>query len=84
MGYSGVGAGVKINWNIDGFHTIRRSGPVQALVNQHTAALAAQAGEGFIGKTAHGRTRYRGIVVPDTYAARRRNARENTLARLAG
>lgn len=75
---------MKINWNIGAFQEIRRSGPVQALVNRHTSELAARAGEGFVGKTAHGRTRFRGIVVPDTYAARRRNARENTLAKLAG
>ena len=75
---------MRTKWNINGFHEIRRGPGVQSLIDSNTASLASQAGEGFIGKTAHGRTRYRGIVAPDTYAARRRNARDNVLVRLAG
>ncbi|MFF2115279.1 hypothetical protein [Rhodococcus koreensis] len=67
---------------------MRTSPPVFGWLDRTCAAAAAQAGDGFEWSTRVGRKnpqgRGRGIVYAATYAARRRNANENTLVRVLG
>lgn len=70
------------------FYEVRRSGPVQAAVNGLAARMASAAGPGFEWSSMQGQKRpqgrWRAIVYPATFAARRRNANENTLVRVMG
>ena len=75
---------MKIQWNRSAFEEVRRSGPVMAEISALTYGLAREAGEGYEGSTMQGRSRFRGIVFPDTWSARKDNARNNTLVRVLG
>lgn len=75
---------MKVQWNRAAFEEVRRSGPVMAEVSALTYGLARAAGEGYKGSTMQGLSRFRGIVFPDTWSARKDNARNNTLVRVLG
>lgn len=60
-------------------------GPVaQALVHEHGERIAGAAGDGFVASYQQGASRYRGIVYADTWSAKGRNRRDNTLIRVLG
>lgn len=66
---------VKINWDA----VARATRPA---IEQFTSQITARAGEGFAGDVIQGtgrKPRPHGAVRADTYTARARNARENTL-----
>ncbi|WP_211438922.1 hypothetical protein [Corynebacterium glutamicum] len=67
-----------------GLEEVARGPIAQDLVNRHTEHLAAAAGDGFVASYQQGRSRYRGIVYPDTWSAIGRNRRDNTLIRVLG
>lgn len=76
---------MKIKWNNQGFYDVRRSGPVQSMIATTAAGIASRAGSGYSWDAQQGRRnpqgRWRAIVFPDTWKARRDNARNNTLVR---
>lgn len=57
---------------------------VQALLARKAAAVASRAGDGFTFGVRVGQDRARAYVLPGTYKARRRQAREHALERAAG
>lgn len=69
-------------------YEIRTSPAAFAWIDRVAAAKAAAAGDGFEWSSRVGRKnpqgRGRAIVYPATHAARRRNAKENTLVRALG
>lgn len=75
---------MKIRWNRAAFEEVRRSGPVMAEISGLTYGMARAAGDGYEGSTMQGKSRFRGIVYPDTWSARKDNARHNTLVRVLG
>lgn len=75
---------MRVQWNRPAFEEVRRSGPVMAEISALTYGLARSAGDGYVGSTMQGRSRFRGIVYPDTWSARKDNARSNTLVRVLG
>lgn len=75
---------MKVDWNRAAFEEVRRSGPVMAAISGLTYGLARSAGDGYEGSTQQGKSRFRGIVYPDTWSARKDNARNNTLVRVLG
>lgn len=70
--------------NRQGLRELLQGGIAQNLVRQHTDRLTSAAGDGFEGSTQQGKNRYRGIVYPDSWSAKRRNAKQNTLVRVLG
>lgn len=89
-----------LRWNLDGFEEVRRSGKTAAMVDTVAAQTAAAAGPGYDWSGRQGRKgpapewnrkrgpgyqgRYRAIVFPKSWRARRDNARNNTLVKLIG
>lgn len=67
-----------------GLLEVLASGPVAKAVAEHADGLAARAGDGFVASQQMGRFRQRAIVYPDSWSAKRRAARENTLVRVLG
>lgn len=69
----------------DALYALRSSAPVQGMVHAAAARVAASAGEGFEWSSQQGRRapqgRWRAIVYPTTWKARRDNAANNTLVR---
>lgn len=76
---------MKIKWNPNALYEVRRSGPVQAAIHTQAAQIASRAGDGYSWDSQQGRRapqgRWRAIVFPETWRARRDNARNNTLVR---
>lgn len=70
--------------NRAGLREVLASGEAAALVDSHAQRLASAAGDGFVASQRMGRNRQRAIVYPDTWSAKHRNARENTLVRVLG
>lgn len=75
---------MKVVFNRAAFEEVRRSGPVMAEISGLTYGLARKAGDGYRGSTMQGKSRFRGIVFPDSWSARKDNARNNTLVRVLG
>lgn len=55
-----------------------------ALVSEHAERIAARAGDGFVVSQQMGARRQRAIVYADTWSAKHRNRRDNTLVRVLG
>ena len=79
---------MKFTWKKDALYEVRRLPAVQAEVERHALRIATAAGAGFSWGSRQGmrrpQGRWRAIVYPETWAARRRNARDNTLVRALG
>ncbi|WP_155295527.1 hypothetical protein [Rhodococcoides fascians] len=75
-----------IRFRPDAFYDVRRSPRVVAEVDSIAANGAAKAGPGFSWHSQQGRRapqgRWRSIIFPATFEARRRNARHNVLVRV--
>lgn len=78
----------RFQWKSNALYEIRRLPGVQAEVERHASRIATAAGAGFSWSSRQGarrpQGRWRAIVYPDTWAARRRNATQNTLVRALG
>ncbi|WP_432678071.1 hypothetical protein ACRAJ3_25290 [Rhodococcus pyridinivorans] len=78
----------RFQWRPGALYEIRRLPGVQAEVERHASRIATAAGAGFSWSSRQGakrpQGRWRAIVYPDTWAARRRNATQNTLVRALG
>lgn len=70
--------------NRTGLEELARGPIAQQLVHQHGDRIASAAGDGFVASYQQGKSRYRGIVYPDTWSAIGRNRRDNTLIRVLG
>lgn len=57
---------------------------VQALLARKAAEVASRAGEGFTSGVRVGKDRARAYVLPETYKARKRQARDHVLERAVG
>lgn len=79
---------MKIVWAKDAFYDVRRLPTVQARLQVEAQQLATRAGEGFAWSNRQGmrapQGRWRAIVYPDSWSARARNRRDNTLVRVLG
>lgn len=63
---------------------ILKGSEVQALLAREAAAVASRAGEGFTSGVRVGQDRARAYVLPETYRARKRQARDHVLERAVG
>lgn len=70
--------------NKAGLEELARGPIAQSLVRQYAEAKASAAGDGFVASYRQGRSRFGAIIYADTYTAKRREARENTLIRVLG
>lgn len=70
--------------NSAGLEELARGPIAQGLVHQHAERIAGAAGDGFVASYQQGRSRYRAIVYADTWSAKGRNRRDNTLVRVLG
>ncbi|AGG66878.1 hypothetical protein H924_07180 [Corynebacterium callunae DSM 20147] len=70
--------------NRAGLEELARGSIAKQLVVDHTERLAAAAGDGFVANYQQGKSRFRGIVFADTWSAKARNAKQNTLVRVLG
>lgn len=61
-----------------------KSPEVQAMLAREAAQIAARAGAGFTSGVRVGRDRARSYVLPETYAARKRQMRNHVLERAVG
>lgn len=81
-------ARAKIVWKPNALYEVRSMPGARAEVNGLAARMAAAAGDGFEWSARQGRKapqgRWRAIVFPATYQARRRNASDNVLVRVMG
>ncbi|MDM7488712.1 hypothetical protein QT969_10455 [Rhodococcus sp. CSLK01-03] len=79
---------MKLVFNPEALYEVRRMPAVQAEVENHAARIATAAGAGYAWSSQQGQKRpqgrWRAIVYPDTWAARRDNAANNTLLRNLG
>lgn len=75
---------VRVSWNVSGFEQVRRSPETQRLIDSYVDDMVDAAGPGYDGNGMQGRSRYRGIVFPDSWSAVRDNGRHNTLVSLLG
>ena len=79
---------IRFRWKRDALYDVRRLPGVSGEVERHAQRIAAAAGSGFAWSSRQGmrkpQGRWRAIVYPDTWAARRRNARDNALVRALG
>lgn len=70
--------------NKAGLEALARGDIAQSLVRTHAERIASTAGDGFIASYQQGASRFRAIIYADTWSAKRRNARDNTLVRVLG
>nr|DAQ06141.1 MAG TPA: type I neck protein [Caudoviricetes sp.] len=63
---------------------ILKGSEVQALLARKAAEVASRAGEGFTSGVRVGKDRARAYVLPETYKARKRQARDHVLERAVG
>lgn len=63
---------------------ILKGSEVQALLARKAAEVASRAGDGFTSGVRVGKDRARAYVLPETYKARRRQARDHVLERAVG
>lgn len=75
---------MKTQFRLPAFEEIRRLPAVTAELFRHAEAMAADAGDGYLAVTGQGRTRARAAVLTATTRAKRDNARNDTLVRVAG
>lgn len=67
-----------------GLEELARGPIAQQLTQEHGNRLEGAAGDGFVASYQQGRSRYRGILYPETWSAINRNRRDNTLVRVLG
>lgn len=75
---------MKYRPNRAGLRELLRGTAAKTLVIEHGERLANAAGEGFELSTQQGKSRFRGIIYPNTWSARRREAKNNVLIRVLG
>lgn len=75
---------MKYKPNRERLRELLRGEVAQTLVQRHTDRLAGEAGDGFVGSTQQGKSRFRGIVFADTWSAKQREARKNILLKVLG
>lgn len=75
---------MKYRPNREGLRELLRGTAAKTLVIEHGERLANAAGEGFELSTQQGKSRFRGIIYPNTWSARRREAKNNVLIRVLG
>lgn len=75
---------VKFKLNKRTAEAILKGSEVQALLARKAAAVASRAGEGFTSGVRVGKDRARAYVLPETYKARKRQARDHVLERAVG
>nr|DAX33378.1 MAG TPA: type I neck protein [Caudoviricetes sp.] len=68
----------------DGVKDLLKSQEVQNLLATKAAGIAARAGDGFTSGVRVGTDRARAYVLPETYVARRRQAKHHLLERAVG
>jgi hypothetical protein len=77
---------VKVEFVIhkNGVKDLLKSQEVQDMLATKAAGIAARAGDGFTSGVRVGTDRARAYVLPDTYVARRRQAKHHLLERAVG
>lgn len=75
---------VKFKPNKRTAEAILKGPEVQALLARKAAEVASRAGEGFTSGVRIGKDRARAYVLPETYKARKRQARDHVLERAVG
>lgn len=75
---------VKFKPNKRTAEAILKGSEVQALLARKAAEVASRAGEGFTSGVRVGRDRARAYVLPETYKARKNQARNHVLERAVG
>ena len=75
---------VKFKPNKQAAEAILKGSEVQALLARKAAEVASRAGEGFTSGVRVGKDRARAYVLPETYKARKRQARDHVLERAVG
>lgn len=73
---------VKFKVNRDGVRSLLNSKEMQNIVSGHAAQKAKSAGHGYDSTTFRAGTRVVGKVYADTWAAKRDNAKNNTLLKV--
>lgn len=68
----------------NGVKDLLKSQEVQDMLATKAAGIAARAGDGFTSGVRIGNDRARAYVLPETYAARRRQAKHHLLERAVG
>ena len=68
----------------NGVKDLLKSQEVQDMLATKSAVIAARAGDGFTSGVRVGTDRARAYVLPETYAARRRQAKHHLLERAVG
>lgn len=77
-------ANVKFKWENAGFQAIMKSGAMQDYLRTKAEEAAAKAGDGVIVQVKVGQKRAYADIVADSFAARVRNNRNNTLLKAIG
>ena len=67
-----------------GVAELLKSQEMQDMLAAKAAVIAARAGDGFTSGVRVGRSRARAYVLPETYRARRRQAKDHVLERAVG
>ena len=75
---------VKFKPNKRAAEAVLKGSEVQALLARKAAEVAARAGEGFTSGVRVGKDRARAYVLPETYKARKNQARNHVLERAVG
>lgn len=75
---------VKFKPNKRTAEAILKGSEVQALLARKAAVVASRAGEGFTSGVRVGKDRARAYVLPETYKARKNQARNHVLERAVG
>ena len=75
---------MRIQWNIDGFHELRRDPNLCSQIDNLARDVASRAGVGFDWKSRTDDNRHRAIVFTGSQRAQYVNARDNTLLKALG
>ena len=77
-------AKVNIKWNNAGFQVLMKSADMQNILQSEAAARAAWCGDGFTSRVKVGEKRAFAYVEAESFRARVRNNRDNTLLKSIG
>ena len=77
-------AKVKFKWDNAGFRALMQSGEMQSILKDKADEAAAKAGDGVIVQVKVGQKRAYADIVADSFPARVRNNRDNTLLKAIG
>ena len=75
---------IKFKLNSSAVEALMKSQEMQTMLAGKAAGIAARAGDGFTSGVRVGEDRARAYVLPETYKARRRQARDHVLERAIG